>query len=66
MARPVPPSPKTTKRVRDLVDRTSIAEAARLLDLAEATVARLAGGLKVTPGTNAYAEQRLAALEEAA
>jgi hypothetical protein len=66
MARPVPPPTEVSERVRTLVDQTSIAEAARRLNMAEATVARLAGGLKVTPGTTLLAQQRLAQEEASA
>ncbi|MDQ2645068.1 MAG: hypothetical protein M3020_14725 [Myxococcota bacterium] len=59
MARPIPPNPDIAARVRALVAETSLAEAGRRLRLADATVARLAGGLPVTEGTALVAAQRL-------
>jgi hypothetical protein len=65
MARPVSPNPDLVARVRGLVERTSIAEAARRLKLADATVARLAGGLPVAEGTELVAARRLPEAEAA-
>jgi hypothetical protein len=59
MAAPVRPDPDLTARVRALVDSTSISEVGRRLHLADATVARLAGGLPVSEGTVLVAAQRL-------
>lgn len=59
MARPVRPDPEIRKLVRALVERTSISEAGRQLRMADATIARLAGGLPVTEGTALLAAQRL-------
>jgi len=64
MARPAKPAPKIINAVRTLMDRTSVCEAARLLDIAEATAARIAAGLPVTTGTAAHAERTLVALGE--
>ena len=66
MARPIPPAPEVSARIRALVNETSIASVARQLDLAEATVARLAGGLNVTRGTNLLAAERLLGLDKGA
>jgi len=64
MAEPVLANPTLSARIRALVNETSIAATARKLGLAEATVARLAGGLKVTQGTELLAQQRLGRLEQ--
>jgi hypothetical protein len=66
MAETILANPALSARVRDLVNRTSLAAAARTLDLAEATVARLAGGLKVTQGTELLATARLSELDRGA
>lgn len=66
MARPIPPDPNVSARVRALVTKTSIAAVARQLGLAQATVARLAGGLNVTAGTDLLAAARLGRLERGA
>lgn len=60
MAKPVYPDPRTVEFVRAFVDRSSIAGVARALRLAEATVARLAGGLPVHEGTVLVVRQRIA------
>jgi hypothetical protein len=65
MAQPIPADPVLAARVRQLADLDSIAGAARKLGLAEATVARLAGGLRVTQGTALLATERLRILNEA-
>lgn len=65
MARPVRPDPEIIARIRALVDTTSISEAGRRLRLADATVARLAGGLPVSEGTILVAAQRLNETEAA-
>ncbi len=62
MAAAVRPSKELTKRIRTLVERTSVPETGRRLKLADATVARLAGGLPVTEGTALMATMRLAEL----
>ena len=59
MAKPVRPNPELINRVRVLVAETSVPKASRLLRLAEATVARVAGGLPVSEGTVALISQRL-------
>jgi len=64
MAHTLPPDPVLAARVREMVDRQTIAGAARRLDLAEATVARLAGGMRVTQGTLLLAAERLRMLDE--
>ena len=66
MSRPIRAPQDLIDRVRSLVDATSISEAGRQLRLAEATVARLAGGLPVTEGTAVIAAQRLADAEKKA
>lgn len=66
MAKPVRPDPVVSARVRALVDGTSMAEASKRLDLAEATVARLIAGLPVTPGTELVAKAKLEELARAA
>jgi hypothetical protein len=66
MAEAVSTDPNLSARVRALVNRSSIAAVARKLRLAEATVARLAGGLKVTAGTELLATQRIGQLERGA
>lgn len=66
MAEAVATDPKLSARVRALVNETSLSAVARRLDLAEATVARLAGGLKVSPGTELLASARLSELERGA
>lgn len=58
-----PPNPVLAARVRALVERTSISEVGRRLRMADATVARIAGGLPVTEGTAAVAAARLGAEE---
>lgn len=63
MARPVPPPERTRERIRSLTLRVGVSRAAQLLDLAEATTARLAGGLPVNPATAAHADRRLDAIE---
>ena len=62
MARPVRPDPEIRNLVCALVERTSISEAGRQLRMADATIARLAGGLPVTEGTALLAAQRLRGL----
>lgn len=62
MAKPVRPDPVVSAQVRALVDSTSMAEAARRLDFAEATVARIVAGLPITPGTDLLAKARIAGL----
>jgi hypothetical protein len=59
MARPVKPDPELVARVRQLVEATSISEAGRRLRMADATIARIAGGLPVTEGTAAVIAIRL-------
>lgn len=59
MAKPVRPDPVISARVRALVDSTSMHKAAQRLGLAEATVARIIGGLPVTRGTELVARERL-------
>jgi len=66
MAKPVRPVPEIVARVRALVERTSLSVAGRRLRIADATVARLAGGLPVTEGTAMIVAQRLPAAEEPA
>jgi hypothetical protein len=66
MARPIYPDREVIERVRALVEQSSLAGASRQLRMAEATVARLAGGLKVTEGTAAVAVQRLSKIPRAA
>lgn len=66
MAKLQHPDPEISVRVRSLIEGSSMAEAARRLDLAEATVARLAAGLRVTPGTALLAKAKLDKLAEAA
>ncbi len=64
--RPIEPDTELVERVRSIVARTSIAAAARQLGFAEATVARIAGGLRVTPGTALLAQRKLDELANAA
>lgn len=59
------PDPAIVQRVRLLVEKTSISEVGRRLHMADATVARLAGGLPVSEGTVLVAEKRLPAAEAA-
>jgi hypothetical protein len=59
MAKPIRPDPIVSAQARALVERTSMAEAARRLDLAEATVARIVAGLPVTPGSELLAKAGL-------
>ena len=66
MASPVHPPTELSERIRALVESSSIAGASRQLRMAEATVARLAGGLRVTEGTAVIAAQRLAEIEKTA
>lgn len=66
MARPQKPPQELVNSVRALVDRTSISEVGRQLRLAEATIARLAGGLPVTEGTALVAAQRLLEVQDEA
>ncbi len=47
--------------IRTMIRTTSVAQAARDLGLAEATVGKLAGGLDVTQGILLVAERALAA-----
>jgi hypothetical protein len=65
MARPVKPDPELVARVRELVEQTSISEAGRRLRMADATIARIAGGLPVTEGTAAVIAQRLSEAQAA-
>lgn len=65
MASPVRPSAEIIARVRALVDTTSLSEAGRRLRLADATVARLAGGLPVSEGTILVVASRLQQAEAA-
>lgn len=60
MAKPVRPDPEVSAQVRALVENTSMAEASRRLDLAEATIARLIAGLPVMPGSDLVARAQLA------
>lgn len=66
MASPVHPPAELSERVRALVEGSSIAGASRQLRLAEATVARLAGGLRVSEGTAAIAAMRMAEIGKSA
>ena len=66
MSKPVRPDPVVSAQVRALVERTSMPEASRRLDLAEATVARLIAGLPVTPGTELVAKAKLEQIARAA
>jgi hypothetical protein len=54
---------KTIDQVRALVDSEGLAQTCKKLDLANATVARLAGGLPVSPGMVLLAQERLRGLE---
>jgi hypothetical protein len=63
MGQLVRPDPDISAKARLLIEQTSMAKAARQLNLSEATVARLVGGLMVTPGTALLAK---AALEKLA
>jgi hypothetical protein len=64
--KPRHPEPQISAGVRLLVDELGLVRAARKLGFAEATTARLAGGLTVSAGTEALAEKRLRELKEAA
>ena len=63
MPKPTKPNPEIIARVRVLVDTLGIPEVGRRLRLADATIARLAGGLNVAEGTILLVEQRLDAAE---
>jgi len=64
--KPKSPAPQIRDGVRKIVDQIGLVHAARKLGLAEATTARLAGGLTVSAGTEALAEKRLREIGEAA
>jgi hypothetical protein len=64
MPAPVPANPQLVEKIQRLVASTSISRIARRLRLADATVARLAGGLPVAEGTALIATLRLAELGE--
>jgi len=58
-ARTTPIDSKVITAVRALIDEGTVCGAARQLDLAEATVARLAAGIPCTRGTSALVSARL-------
>lgn len=59
MASPVVADPETCAFIRSIVERRGVAPVARLLNMAQGTTARIAGGLPVQPGTAELARQRV-------
>ncbi len=56
------PSPETQLKARELIARHGRKVAARMVGLSDATLASLAGGLRVMPATVTHADAKLAEL----